>query len=229
MKNLIALAIIMLSSSAFGGITVVDNGPSTKEVDSKISLVQALDSSGNRINLGSTTISGSVAVTGTFWQATQPVSGTVAATQSGTWTVQPGNTANTTAWKVDGSAVTQPVSAASLPLPSGAATAAKQDTVISSLATIASNTGEGANSFVNITSATTTVVKSGAGTLHTVVINTRGTVSTATIYDNTAGSGTKIATIDTTLSTTSFTYDASFSTGLTVVTVGAADITITYR
>lgn len=51
-----------------------------------------------------------VGVTGTFWQATQPVSGTVAATQSGTWTVQPGNTANTTAWKVDGSAVTQPVS-----------------------------------------------------------------------------------------------------------------------
>lgn len=34
----------------------------------------------------------------------------VASTQSGTWTVQPGNTANTTAWKVDGSAVTQPVS-----------------------------------------------------------------------------------------------------------------------
>lgn len=34
----------------------------------------------------------------------------VTASQSGTWTVQPGNTANTTAWKVDGSAVTQPVS-----------------------------------------------------------------------------------------------------------------------
>lgn len=43
-----------------------------------------------------------------------------AVTQSGTWTVQPGNTANTTAWKVDGSAVTQPVSIASLP--SGAVT-----------------------------------------------------------------------------------------------------------
>lgn len=74
-----------------------------------------------------------VPVSGAFYQATQPVSGpltdaqlrasavpvslssttisgTVAATQSGTWTVQPGNTANTTAWKVDGSAVTQPVS-----------------------------------------------------------------------------------------------------------------------
>ena len=41
---------------------------------------------------------------------TSPVSGTVTANQGGTWTVQPGNTANTTAWKVDGSAVTQPVS-----------------------------------------------------------------------------------------------------------------------
>lgn len=41
-----------------------------------------------------------------------PISGSVTATatQSGTWTVQPGNTANTTAWKVDGSAVTQPIS-----------------------------------------------------------------------------------------------------------------------
>lgn len=37
---------------------------------------------------------------------------TTAVSQSGTWTVQPGNTANTTAWKVDGSAVTQPVSMA---------------------------------------------------------------------------------------------------------------------
>ena len=50
------------------------------------------------------------------------VGNTPSVAQSGTWTVQPGNTANTTAWKVDGSAVTQPVSAASLPLPSGAAT-----------------------------------------------------------------------------------------------------------
>jgi hypothetical protein len=39
---------------------------------------------------------------------------TLAVTQSGTWTVQPGNTPNTAAWKVDGSATTQPVSAAAL-------------------------------------------------------------------------------------------------------------------
>jgi hypothetical protein len=69
------------------------------------------------------------------------VTGTVAATQSGTWTVQPGNTANTTPWlitlnqggnsatvtasnalKVDGSAVTQPVSIASLPAGGGRST-----------------------------------------------------------------------------------------------------------
>jgi hypothetical protein len=90
----------------------------------------------------SVSITGSVAVTGpltdTQLRATPvPVSGTVAATQSGTWTVQPGNTANTTAWKVDGSAVTQPVSgtfwqltqpisAATLPLPSAASTSTKQ-------------------------------------------------------------------------------------------------------
>lgn len=75
----------------------------------------------------SLTTAGAVRVDGSG--VTQPVSGTVAATQSGTWTVQPGNTANTTPWlatinqggnsaavtganalKVDGSAVTQPVS-----------------------------------------------------------------------------------------------------------------------
>ncbi len=53
-------------------------------------------------------VSGSVSVSN--FPATQPISGTVTANQGGTWTVQPGNTANTTAWKVDGSAVTQPVS-----------------------------------------------------------------------------------------------------------------------
>jgi hypothetical protein len=70
------------------------------------------------------------AITGTLTVATHAV------TQSGTWTVQPGNTANTTAWKVDGSAVTQPVSNASLPLPSGASTAANQTTANTSLSSI---------------------------------------------------------------------------------------------
>lgn len=55
----------------------------------------------------------------------------VQAAQSGTWTVQPGNTANTTAWKVDGSAVTQPVSGTVSV--TGVATSAKQDTAQTAL------------------------------------------------------------------------------------------------
>lgn len=44
--------------------------------------------------------------------STTAVTGNPGVSQSGTWTVQPGNTANTTAWKVDNSAVTQPASIA---------------------------------------------------------------------------------------------------------------------
>lgn len=74
------------------------------------------------------------------WSVDAVQSGTwaVDAVQSGTWTVQPGNTPNTTPWlitlneggnsatvtasnalKVDGSAVTQPVSLATAPAPTG--------------------------------------------------------------------------------------------------------------
>ena len=50
---------------------------------------------------GTVSVSGTVPVSGTFYQATQPVSGTVTANVQG---------GNSTAVKVDGSAVTQPVS-----------------------------------------------------------------------------------------------------------------------
>ena len=56
--------------------------------------------------------------------------------------------------------------------------------------------------YANVTSNATTTLKSGAGLLHSITINTKGATSnTATIYDNTAGSGTKIGTIDTTAGT----------------------------
>ena len=113
------------------------------------------------------------------------------ASQVGTWTVQPGNTQNTTPWRV-----------------------------------------ESGFSFVNVTGAnSSTVVKTGSGVVHTVTINTRGTGSTVALYDDIAGVGNKIATIDTTLSTTAFLYDVIFTNGLTAVTVGAsgADLTISYR
>jgi carbohydrate-selective porin OprB len=89
-------------------------------------------------------------------------------------------------------------------------------------------------SYKNITSATTTTVITGAGWLHGISINTLVASATITIYDNTAASGTKIGTI--TLPSTitgaapfSVLYDVAFTNGLTVVTSGATDITVSAR
>lgn len=88
----------------------------------------------------------------------------------------------------------------------------------------------GANSFKYIATATTTACKSGAGVLVGVVINTGGASSVCTLYDNTAGSGTKIAVINT-AAQGSLIYGLQFTTGLTAVTATGtpADITIIYR
>lgn len=98
-------------------------------------------------------------------------------------------------------------------------------------------------SYRNLTGNATTTVKSGAGTLHLITINNNTTGGTITIYDNTAGSGTKIATIQVgspsggLLSSSgnpgigsSGVVDTIFSTGLTVVTAGSGnnDVTIFY-
>lgn len=90
-------------------------------------------------------------------------------------------------------------------------------------------------SYNNIATATTTTIKSGSGFLHAISINTPVASSVITIYDNTAASGTKIATI--TLPAVllaegpyGVALNVSFSTGLTVVTAtGASDITVSYR
>jgi hypothetical protein len=66
--------------------------------------------------------------------AKQPALGIAGTPSSDVLTVQ--GHASGTALKVDGSAVTQPVSAASLPLPSGASTSANQTTAIGHLAAI---------------------------------------------------------------------------------------------
>lgn len=81
----------------------------------------------------------------------------------------------------------------------------------------------------NISTATTTTVKSGTGVLHAITINTTA-VAAITVYDNTAGSGTKIATIAVSPPIGStFRFDVAFATGLTIVTAGASDITVSYR
>jgi hypothetical protein len=88
--------------------------------------------------------------------------------------------------------------------------------------------------FNNITTATTTTVKSGKGILHKLIFNTYVASATVTIYDNTAASGTKIGTLTLPSTITSDTpiclpYDLQFSTGLTLVTSAATDITVIYR
>ena len=209
------------------------------------------------------------------------VSGTVAATQSGTWDVTnvsgvvslptgASTAANQTTGNsslssidtktpalvtgripVDGSAVTQPISAASLPLPAGAATQATlssidakfsalgQTTMSASVPVVlASNhsdivTKKSASSYAHLNSTGTTTIKSGAGILRRVVINTKGgAFNTFTVYDNTSGSGTVIAAIDTANGVSgNFEYNVAFSTGLTVVgaTGTSADITVIYE
>ena len=139
----------------------------------------------------------------------------------------------------------------SLPLPTGAATestlsalsakfsALGQTTMSASVPVVlASNhsdivTKKSASSYAHLNSTGTTTIKSGAGILRRVVVNTRGgALNTFTIYDNTSGSGTVIAAIDTVNGVLGhFEYNVAFSTGLTVVdAIGtSADITVIYE
>lgn len=85
-------------------------------------------------------------------------------------------------------------------------------------------------SYTNITTGTTTVVKGSSGILHSVTINTTA-AATITLYDNaSAASGTKIATIAASpVIGSTFLYDCSLINGLTIVTAGASDITVSWK
>lgn len=84
------------------------------------------------------------------------------------------------------------------------------------------------NSFANITTNTTTVVKTGSGVLDRIVIGTAGTSSVITVYDNTAASGTKIGTVSGDAQAV-LVFGVRFATGLTIVTTGAPNVTVSYR
>ena len=87
----------------------------------------------------------------------------------------------------------------------------------------------GANA-TNIAGAATTVVNTGRGILQSIVVNKAVASGVITIYDNTAASGTKIATITHPGTLLANNYDlyygAYFATGLTVVTSSTDDITV---
>lgn len=82
--------------------------------------------------------------------------------------------------------------------------------------------------YTYIAAAATTVVKSGAGHLHRIVVE-GGTAGAITVYDNTAGSGTIIAAFDSTAALASYEFNASFATGLTIVTAAATKLTVMTR
>lgn len=86
-------------------------------------------------------------------------------------------------------------------------------------------------SYYNISSAGTNILKRGPGTLHSLIVNNNGSVgSSITIYDNTAGSGTVIAIVDTNkASVSTLSYNLDFYVGLTVVTVnGFGNVTVVW-
>lgn len=84
--------------------------------------------------------------------------------------------------------------------------------------------------YLNITTSTTTLVKSGAGAVHTVCVNTKGAAASVTqVFDSLTAAGTKIGTIDSLNQVGCYLWDAAFTIGLTVVTTGAPDVTVSYR
>jgi hypothetical protein len=90
----------------------------------------------------------------------------------------------------------------------------------------------GGYTYTNSTGTGTTIIKSGAGTLHSICINTKGaTANTLTVFDNTAASGTKIGTIDTTAAVGCLIYDVAFATGLTLSSASGtgADVTTSWK
>lgn len=73
--------------------------------------------------------------------------------------------------------------------------------------------------YVYLSANGTTTAKSGAGVLRRIVIGSNGSLlNTLTVYDNTTATGSIIALIDTTLSQGgSFDFEVDFTTGLTLV------------
>ena len=78
-----------------------------------------------------------------------------------------------------------------------------------------------------ISAATTTTVKSGRGRLASITIGETA-AGAITVYDNTAGSGTVIAVLKASIVEGTYTFDAIFNVGLTIVTAGASKITVSY-
>ena len=81
------------------------------------------------------------------------------------------------------------------------------------------------------TNQTTTIIKSGVGFLHSVTINTKGTVASAvTLYDAITAIN-PIAVIDSLNLSGTFTYNCKLTAGLAITTTGtvAPNVTVSWR
>lgn len=86
--------------------------------------------------------------------------------------------------------------------------------------------------FVHLAANAETLVKTGAGVLHSITINTAGASSNlVTVYDGTSTAGAVIAIINSTIAQAPIRmYDTKFSVGLyiAIATGTAPDITVAY-
>ena len=81
---------------------------------------------------------------------------------------------------------------------------------------------------VYISTATTTVVKNGAGHLNSITIGETA-AGAITIYDNTAASGTVIAVLKASIAEQTFEFNAPCVNGITVVTAAASKLQVCYE
>ena len=84
--------------------------------------------------------------------------------------------------------------------------------------------------FARISTATTTILKYGPGTLVRIVVN-NPTNAAITVYDNITNAAPIIAIIDPDTSNIPFEldYNCPLQTGLTIVTAGTPDLTVIYE
>ncbi len=84
--------------------------------------------------------------------------------------------------------------------------------------------------YTHITTNTTTLCKAGKGTFHKLIFN-NPTDEVITIYDSLTAAGEIIAIIDNAAGADpySLTYDINFSVGLTILTLGSPDLTVTFN
>lgn len=105
-------------------------------------------------------------------------------------------------------------------------------TLLAGAAIAAPQQGTGIN-YKHIATSTTTLVKTGAGTLDTICINSLGTVASTVEFDDAITHTTPVIGILNSLTTgqNCYRFNILFNTGLSITTTGsvAPDVTVSYR